>query len=191
MLVTLQSHLPVDLRVFAHIWPGAGQQRLARLDQVLQRSARTQKFWDPDTPGQPGEERLPHLRADKQLEQKLVAEYPGILAWMVRGCRDWLRDGLRVPERVTFATSEYRKEQDSLGDFFGERCKLGGSDYKVRGADLSAAYTEWAKSSRQEKSKAEFFAEVRRQPGVESYTNNGICFRGIALRPSSEFLFED
>ena len=33
---------------------------------------------------------------DPELKGKLKAEYPGILAWMVRGCLDWQENGLRA-----------------------------------------------------------------------------------------------
>src|SRR5262249_22300760 len=49
---------------------------------------------------------------DKQLAQKLRAELPGILAWMVRGCLEWQRDGLGLPAVVKAATEEYRSEED-------------------------------------------------------------------------------
>jgi hypothetical protein len=54
---------------------------------------------------------------DKELLAKLRAELPGILAWAVRGCLEWQRKGLDVPEEVTVATAEYREDQDFFGAF--------------------------------------------------------------------------
>ena len=41
---------------------------------------------------------------DYELPEKLKAEYPGILAWAVRGCLKWQAEGLQPPERVRAAT---------------------------------------------------------------------------------------
>jgi len=43
---------------------------------------------------------------DRTLPDILKREGAGILAWAVRGCLDWQRDGLRHPEVVEAATQE-------------------------------------------------------------------------------------
>jgi hypothetical protein len=50
---------------------------------------------------------------DRELEEKIRAEWPAILAWMIGGTTDWLAGGLTRPEVVVEATSEYFSEQDS------------------------------------------------------------------------------
>ncbi|MBF6614955.1 MAG: bifunctional DNA primase/polymerase, partial [Chloroflexi bacterium] len=47
---------------------------------------------------------------DRDLVRKLAAEADGILAWAVRGCIEWLRDGLAAPYEVVSATEQYRGE---------------------------------------------------------------------------------
>lgn len=83
-------------------------------------------------------------RQDRQLPEKLVAEAPGILAWAVRGCLGWRKDGLRVPERVKAATHQYRTAQDHVGRFLTDCCAVAG-DARVSAADLRAVYEEWCK----------------------------------------------
>ena len=101
-------------------------------------SAEDQAIWDrlhlvPFTVRVPDEER------DVRLMEKLNAELPGILAWAVRGCREWQESGLGMPEEVRAATEEYRAEMDSLGDFIEERCILG-ADERVEARALYRAY---------------------------------------------------
>ncbi len=63
---------------------------------------------------------FPEEKQDKELEDKLKAEAPGILAWMVRGCLLWQKEGLTTPTRIRQATNEYRVEQDTFGQFLTE-----------------------------------------------------------------------
>jgi putative DNA primase/helicase len=51
---------------------------------------------------------------DRELEQKLRAEWPGILRWMIDGCLDWQTRALVRPQVVMDATAEYFSEQDSV-----------------------------------------------------------------------------
>jgi len=80
---------------------------------------------------------------DPQLAEKLRAEAAGILAWAVRGCLKWQKDGLGIPQTVRMATDEYRTENDPLDDFLTERCVLHPSAHIVAAA-LWEEYQLWA-----------------------------------------------
>jgi hypothetical protein len=56
----------------------------------------------------PFEVRIPDYEQDRGLRQKLLAEAPGILAWLLEGCRAWQRDGLGLPQAVQEATAARR-----------------------------------------------------------------------------------
>jgi putative DNA primase/helicase len=60
-------------------------------------------------------------QADTSMPERLRAEFPGILAWCVRGCLAWQEIGLNEPDCVRAATDEYRSEQDVIGTFLEER----------------------------------------------------------------------
>ncbi len=81
-------------------------------------------------------------RQDPKLPAKLADEAPGILAWAVRGCLEWQREGLRLPERVRAATKDYRVSQDHLGRFLAECCVIEDTA-SVASKDLRAAYEQW------------------------------------------------
>jgi putative DNA primase/helicase len=67
---------------------------------------------------------IPGPRVDKSLMSKLRAEYAGILAWLVHGAVDWLREGLTEPEAIMRATAEYRHKSDSFGEFVEEHLRI-------------------------------------------------------------------
>jgi P4 family phage/plasmid primase-like protien len=83
--------------------------------------------------------------ADLTLESKLLAELPGILAWALRGCHDWLENGFRIPEKVKAAVEEYQRESDVVGEFIEDVCVVG-DDCVVRSGDLYDRYVEWTKN---------------------------------------------
>jgi putative DNA primase/helicase len=62
---------------------------------------------------------IPSEERDQQLTDKLKAEWPGILAWMVAGCLEWQRDGLAPPAVVTDATKDYLEAQDAVAHAVG------------------------------------------------------------------------
>lgn len=88
---------------------------------------------------------VPESKRDRRLGEKLQTpeERAGILAWMVRGCLDWLRGGLRVPQKVKAAVAEYRKAEDQVARFLDEMCETG-EGRRCLSVILYERYTGWA-----------------------------------------------
>lgn len=60
---------------------------------------------------------------DKGLKEKLLAELPGVLAWLVRGCLLWQQaGGFKPPEKVRAATAEYQRAEDNMAEFLDDCC---------------------------------------------------------------------
>ena len=57
---------------------------------------------------------------DTNLDDKLRAEAPGILNWLIEGCLRWRGNGLIEPDEVLAATAHYRDSEDVLGRFADE-----------------------------------------------------------------------
>jgi putative DNA primase/helicase len=137
----------------------------------------TVRFWDPDK-GESGPE---HLKADKRLPERLKAEYPGILAWCVRGCLDWQRGGLRAPSEVVAATTQYRGEQDLVAAFLTECC-LTGADYRCKSAALWERFSRWQEQAGEPHAVGRTaFGEALVERGYRRYTNNGTWYEGLKL----------
>lgn len=124
---------------------------------------------------------IPEDQRDKQLVSKLRKELPGILAWMVRGCLAWHRDGLNPPDKVRLAVRDYRSEMDHIGRFLDEVCVFA-SHLQVAAADLYSAYVAWCQD-------AECTSESQRalglrltQRGAVRLKRGTIHYRGVALR---------
>jgi P4 family phage/plasmid primase-like protien len=91
---------------------------------------------------------IPEAEWDRNLAEKLRAEFPGILRWAIEGCLAWQRDGLGLPDPVKQATSEYRATMDVIGAFLVECCEE--DPEGIAGAtDLYTAYVAWCEQSRE------------------------------------------
>lgn len=78
-------------------------------------------------------------RRDAYLSERLCAEASGILAWLVRGCLAWQREGLKPPDTVMVATEQYRQDEDLMGHFINECCLISAAA-SVRAGQLYKAY---------------------------------------------------
>ena len=130
----------------------------------------------------PCEARFEGGGADKHLEEKLLAELPGILAWAAKGYREYERRGLEPPKAVMVATDGYRVDSDPLAEFLAECCKPD-ETRSVKAAGAWEAYQAWAKDHGVDEhlGRNRFFEALESHfPRV--HTNTGNVYRGLRLR---------
>lgn len=86
---------------------------------------------------------------DRELEQKLRAEAPAILQWMIDGCLDWQTNGLARPRCVIEATEQYFSDQEILKQWLEEECvcEPGNMDRSTASSVLFKSYKEFAKAA--------------------------------------------
>lgn len=135
------------------------------------------KFWNPDK----GETGPDDLRQDKTLPAKLAAEAEGILAWMVRGCLEWQRNGLQIPDAVRAATAEYRTEQDTLGRFVEDCCTCN-SAARVKFSDLYSALERWCADGGDNLPGRRFVGSWLKDQNFKERQSNGRWYLGIGLK---------
>jgi putative DNA primase/helicase len=90
----------------------------------------------------PDPEKPLQKKRDEGLQEKLMDEVSGILAWLVRGCLEWQKQGMNPPAMVTAATEEYRMGEDYLAQFL-EDCCIQSAMSQVKAGDLYKAFAEW------------------------------------------------
>jgi len=123
-------------------------------------------------------------QADHNLLEKLKAEAPGILAWLVRGCIAWQKEGLNQPDIVKAATREYQQEEDLIERFLNDRCLIGDS-YEVQHKVLYSTYRTWAEENGLKPiSGIKFGTEIQKR--FDSYKKRYIYYIGIELSDGSE-----
>ena len=124
-------------------------------------------------------------KRDPKLTEKLKDELPGILAWAVRGCLEWQRNGLGRPQTVVTATIEYREESDLVGRFLSERC-VSGKEHSVSGNALYSAYIQFCQQQG-EKFLANnlFAAQIAKRRIEKKRTRGGFVYQGLGLQSMS------
>jgi P4 family phage/plasmid primase-like protien len=90
---------------------------------------------------------IPDAERDAELAEKLKAEYPAILAWMIEGCIAWQKDGLRPPTKVVEATNNYLIDEDSLAAWMAEACLVGKQYVGATLICLFASWKAWAEAN--------------------------------------------
>ena len=130
---------------------------------------------------------IPAEERDEALPRKLAAARPGILAWLVRGCLDWQRDGLREPQEVTDATAHYRAEMDTLAAWVADCCVEAPGAWATL-KNLYDSYAEWCADSRESPETKRRFGVLLTERGYEADkgTGNVAIRRGIGLRTDPE-----
>ncbi|GJD37753.1 phage/plasmid primase, P4 family [Methylobacterium bullatum] len=129
---------------------------------------------------------------DPRLEEKLQAEWPAILRWMIEGCLDWQANRLVRPEVVKDATDEYFTAQDTFSQWLDDRCIVDKANpyRKATTSELFASWTEYARSNNEPTGTQTSFGERLDKLGFKKNKNvpTGVGgrargFEGVEVRP--------
>lgn len=176
----LLYHDPFEFRPTAKIWLATNHKPQIRgSDHAIWRRVRLIPF----------AVTIPEELQDRNLSQKLREELPGILAWAVRGCLEWQREGLQTPEAVRLATDAYREESDVLGPFLDDCCVLGLNE-RVFSSDLYKRYTTWAEENHERAASQKIFGGRLRERGLDRKPSSKgrYAWFGIRLKTEPEIL---
>ena len=130
----------------------------------------------------PFENNIPEDLVDPELENKLLAEKDGILAWMVEGALKWKKEGLTSSPRIKSASNQYRSDCDVIGDFIDENCTLG-QGLKVTQVGLWNVWQEWARENGYFCGSKKTFTRRLKDRGInaDGYHNGVRAYVGVGL----------
>jgi P4 family phage/plasmid primase-like protien len=128
---------------------------------------------------------IPEDERDPKLQQKLRAELPGVLAWAVRGCLDYLKRGLIEPDEVRAATEAYRTEMDVLAAFIEECCVIS-ARVEAKATPLYNIYKGWCDVSGEKPETQRAFGSRLTERGFERKKRGGVYYwQGIGILADS------
>lgn len=130
---------------------------------------------------------IPPEKRDKDLKEKLRAELPGILNWVLAGCLEWQRAGLNPPQEVVNAIQEYRSESDVVAGFIDECCEVS-RNAQVTVKALYAAYVRWCDANGETAKPQRSFSTTLTERGFGRNRGTGSVHTrtGITLRATRE-----
>jgi putative DNA primase/helicase len=126
-------------------------------------------------------------KADRELETKLRAEAPAILAWLIDGCTRWQKEGFKQAKVMLAATEAYFGEQDTMRAWLDDCCDLSPS-YSATAKDLFASWVSWAKEHGENAGTQTRFGEnmnrlnFNKTARVEGIARQARGYRGLRLK---------
>jgi putative DNA primase/helicase len=130
---------------------------------------------------EPDPKRPYEKKAIENLEEQLLKEDSGILAWLVEGWLLCQESGLKAPAKVLAATEEYKKDEDVLGVFI-EQCCIVDTVLTVSVAQLKEKWEKWFKDNIGQKPYSWRWVGLRLKKKFKVYDKNGrTWYRGIGL----------
>jgi putative DNA primase/helicase len=124
---------------------------------------------------------IPPAKRDKDLGEKLKAEGPAILRWMIDGCLAWQRRGLMPPKSVQAATEDYLAGEDSFALWI-ENCARKDPTAWEPASALWDSWRSWANNAGEFAGSQKAFANLLTDHGFAfKKTHAGRGYIGIKL----------
>lgn len=126
---------------------------------------------------------------DPSMLDKLKAEAPAILHWIVGGASAWASEGLAVPESVRAASADYMADHDDLALWMGECCERTGEG---KAADLYASFALWKKARGEHAVSATAWgSRLGSLPGIEKRKSGSMVYTGLKLTYAEQVALND
>lgn len=111
-------------------------------------------------------------KKDTKLEEKLLAELPGILNRALAGAVEVLKEGdVSESHSMEAVKAEWRTEADTVAQFFGEECEWA-PDEEVEMKRLLDLYQDWARRGGQRPVGRNIFGQRLKELGVRNRETN-------------------
>ncbi|MDF1578396.1 MAG: phage/plasmid primase, P4 family [Desulfobulbales bacterium] len=112
----------------------------------------------------------------------LKAETAGILAFFIRGCLLWQKEGLKTPDKVKQATAQYRRDEDQIADFVAQCCVLD-PNYQTGATALYEAFKIWWKDNVNPKPLSQRkFGDLMTMRFHKAQPKGTVVYYGVALQ---------
>lgn len=117
------------------------------------------------------------------LDSRIVeSELPGVLAWMVKGCLAWQREGLKVPAGMRAAVESYRRDTDLLGEWLRLHC-INSPHAETPVSILFPSYERFLREGNMKAPSRSAFGRQLVSRGHKKRESNGqSLYSGLALR---------
>lgn len=118
-------------------------------------------------------------KKDPRLKEKLLANRPAILRWLVEGCLKWQQYGISPPAQVREGVDELAREENYMEEFFAD-CLVDFRDdpgTRLRSKTVTAALQWWLSNNR--------VSDTKRMPDIKAVNKFLRETRGCAVEKRS------
>lgn len=132
----------------------------------------------------------PTFRRDPDLTEKLDRELPGVLNWLLEGLSIYRKEGLKMPDEVSFLIASERENADVFSRWFKERVDTtGGKDKFLDTVTAWVDFTSWARRGEEDicgHTKVLFGRKLKGKALGSKRVNSGNRLFGLQLKPDLE-----
>ena len=128
---------------------------------------------------------IPEAERDRDLNEKLKAEYPQILNWMIEGAIKWNQQGLKRPESIMQATNEYLADEDGYSTWMQENCVIGSGE-KCAIHIAYQSFQSWCDSTGEYCPSQKRFAQRLVEKGYSRVKSGVQSFEGFSMKANDE-----
>jgi putative DNA primase/helicase len=123
-------------------------------------------------------------KRDEFIQDKLLKESSGIMAWLYKGYLEWRMHGLRPPEQVLMATQNFREENDTISQFIADCCIVA-PGIRVNPTELYNAFAKFCSDEGIEPEKqSSFFSYIKTRFNKDKNAR-GRWYEGLCLKVES------
>lgn len=133
------------------------------------------RYVDNPSPDKPHEH-----KPDKALGNTLEQEASGILAWLVRGCLDWQKQGLNTPDEILAAGQSYRQEEDTIA-LFVEECCVENENARCYASEAYNRYKTWCDAGNMRAINSTNFGKLFSKRYQKERDNRGNYYQRVGL----------
>lgn len=131
-------------------------------------------------------------KRDIRLEETLMAESPGILAWMIEGAVRYCGQGLGTCKAVQRESEAYRQESDLIGQWIDEDCEVGQA-FDCPRKELYDSWGSWCRRNGHHQGSMKSFVQRLQERGFQTFRESSGCrqyrHKGFRVDRSFEMLF--
>lgn len=134
-----------------------------------------------------------YRQKDPALPARLMNDLPWILAWLVRGCLLWQRDGLVPPRRIKADIEQLRLSEDVLGQFLESSCDCANQDNWLYFRDIYTAFRTWYRNTIDDRKDDKYLPSKKKvglwldKKGFQKNNTGDRIYYGITVTDSSLF----
>ena len=120
-------------------------------------------------------------KSDPALKKVLISDVDGVLAWILEGASRWYLHGLNPSAQMEAEVNRYASDEDRLGRFLDERCRINTADTVQSGA-LYSAYRQFVEGEGGRAESMQLFARNLENRGfTRERTMSARLWRGLAI----------